>query len=106
MDFGGNLREIRKANGLTQKQIADRLGVTSQAVCRWENNRTEPDMYTVAKLALILGCTTDDLTGHETAPLSPEERELVSLYRKMPEDAKRIILMVMKANPEAKHEEP
>ena len=106
MDFGANLREIRKANGLTQKQVADRLGITSQAVCRWENNRTEPDMYTVAKLALILGCTTDDLTGHETAPLSADERELVSLYRKLPEGTKKIILMVMKANPEGSNEKP
>lgn len=106
MDFGGNLREIRKANGLTQKQVADRLGVTSQAVCRWEGNRTEPDMYTVARLALILGCTTDDLTGHETAPLSAEERELVNLFRKAPVGVKRTVFVLLKETAEEQNEKP
>ena len=48
MDFGLNLKEIRKASGLTQKQVAERLGVTPQAVCKWERNVTEPDMATVS----------------------------------------------------------
>lgn len=100
MNFGMNLKNIRKATGYTQKQVADRLGLTAQAVSKWENNVNEPDMGQIAVMCLMFGCTTDDLTGHETAPLSAEERELVSLYRKVPEDVKDIVLTVLRSRTE------
>ena len=101
MNFGENLKMIRKANGLTQREVSARLGVTPQAVCKWETNTTEPDMATVARLCLILGCTTDDLTGHETAPLSPLERELVSLFRRSSAETREIVMTVLKSRAEA-----
>ena len=40
MDLGGNIRTARKAAGLTQKQLADKLGIYQKDVSRWENNET------------------------------------------------------------------
>lgn len=96
MDFGANLRAIRKANGLTQKEVGQRIGVTSQAVCKWESNQNKPDMITSAKLCLVLGCTLDDLTGYETRRLSDRERELVVLFRQVSPDVQDVVFTILK----------
>lgn len=100
MDFGKNLKSLRKAANLTQDQVARRLGITSQAISRWENNHTEPDMAACADLCLILGCTLDDLTGHESQPLSEDEREIVNMYRKTSEEVREIIRTILKTRSE------
>ena len=46
---------------LTQKQLADELGVTKSAVSMWETGNGKPDIIKLKKLAHILGCTTDEL---------------------------------------------
>ena len=96
MDFGSNLRAIRKANALTQKELGQKIGVTSQAVCKWESNQNKPDMITTAKLCLALGCTLDDLTGYETRPISDKERELIVLFRKVSPDVQDVVFTILK----------
>ena len=51
--FTQNLRRARKAAGLTQQQLADRLHVTRQSVSSWELGRTEPDLQTLTELAEV-----------------------------------------------------
>lgn len=53
--FTQNLRRARKAAGLTQQQLADRLHVTRQSVSSWELGRTEPDLQTLTELAEVFG---------------------------------------------------
>lgn len=62
-DFGGRLAGLRRAAGLSQQQMAERLFVTRQAVSRWEQNRTQPDLATLQQLAATLGCSLDELVG-------------------------------------------
>ena len=57
----------RKRIGLTQDQLAERLGVTAQAVSKWENDQSCPDIATLPRLAEIFGITTDALLGREAA---------------------------------------
>lgn len=57
----------RKRLGLTQDQLAERLGVTAQAVSKWENDQSCPDIGTLPRLAEIFGVTTDELLGREPA---------------------------------------
>ena len=57
-DFGGRLAALRRAAGLSQ-QLADQLFVTRQAVSRWEQNRTQPDLATLQQLTAALGCSLD-----------------------------------------------
>ena len=67
----------RKRLGLTQDQLAERLGVTAQAVSKWENDQSCPDIAMLPKLAEIFGITTDALLGREnTAPV--HEAEIVN----------------------------
>ena len=62
-DFGGRLAALRRAAGLSQQQLAEQLFVTRQAVSRWEQNRTQPDLATLQQLAGTLGCGLDELVG-------------------------------------------
>lgn len=95
MNFGANLKALRKAAGLTQLEVAKRLGLTDMAISRWENNHTEPNMDYCAKLCLILGCTLDDLTGHESQPLSDEEWEIINQFRRSSEETKEIVRTIL-----------
>lgn len=61
--IGSRISAQRKKHGLTQEQLADKLSVTAQAVSKWENNQSCPDIATLPKLAEIFGCSTDELLG-------------------------------------------
>ena len=64
--LGKRIIEHRKALGLTQDQLAEKLGVTAQAVSKWENDQSCPDITMLPKLAEIFGTTTDALLGRKT----------------------------------------
>lgn len=55
----------RKRLQLTQDQLAEKLGVTAQAVSKWENDQSCPDISMLPKLAALFGTSTDALLGHE-----------------------------------------
>ena len=61
--LGKRIVSHRKRLGLTQDQLAERLGVTAQAVSKWENDLSCPDITTLPKLAEIFGTSTDALLG-------------------------------------------
>ena len=63
--LGKRIAAGRKRLGLTQDQLAERLGVTAQAVSKWENDQSCPDITMLPKLAEIFGITTDQLLGRE-----------------------------------------
>ena len=57
------IKILRKRKGLTQHQLADKLGVTDKAVSKWERGLGTPDISMLNKLALILDIDTDNLRG-------------------------------------------
>ncbi|MGN0711319.1 MAG: helix-turn-helix domain-containing protein [Anaerovoracaceae bacterium] len=61
MDFGSQIKSIRKEQNLTQEQLASKLNVTRQAVSNWENNKSLPDLGLVIDLADIFGISLDRL---------------------------------------------
>ena len=61
MNFGLNLRSLRKAANLTQLEVAKRLGITEQAVSRWERGEAIPDAYVLLMMSEIFGVTVDYL---------------------------------------------
>lgn len=80
--MGKRIVENRKRLGLTQDQLAERLGVTAQAVSKWENDQSCPDIAMLPKLAEIFGISTDELLGrevhavvHEGEVVNEEENE-------------------------------
>lgn len=97
MKLGSNIKKYRKEKGLTQEKLAYDLGVSAQAVSRWENDITYPDISMLPILADYFETSIDDLMGRmRECPL--EEREnffktsrecsdsvegQISLYREM-----------------------
>lgn len=69
--FAQRLKELRKIKGVSQIALARQLGLTQQAVGKWETGRSTPDPQTLAALASYFGVTTDHLLGREVQPLSP-----------------------------------
>ena len=61
--FAERLKEARRAKKYSQAELSHRLGVTQQAVGKWETGRSTPDPQTVAQLAEILDTTADALLG-------------------------------------------
>ena len=61
MEFGKQFRELRTARGLTQETVAEKLGVTGQAVSRWERNETLPDISLLPEISAYFGVTIDAL---------------------------------------------
>ena len=67
--MGRRIAALRRQAGLTQEQVAERLGVTAQAVSKWENDVSCPDISLLPGLAELLGVSTDELLG--VRPVEP-----------------------------------
>lgn len=59
--FGKTIKALRKKNNLTQKEFADKLGVTYQAVSKWENGKNMPDILLIKEISLLLNVDIDEL---------------------------------------------
>ena len=59
--LGKNIHTHRQKKGWSQAALAERLGVTPQAVSKWEHAKTAPDLSLLPKIAWVFGCRIDDL---------------------------------------------
>ena len=72
MQIGKTIRKYRKENGLTQDEMAARLGVTAPAVNKWENDNSYPDISLLAPIARLLNISLDTLFSFQEE-LTPDE---------------------------------
>lgn len=71
--LGTFLAALRKANGMTQKQLADMLNVSDKSVSRWERDECAPDLCLIPVIAEIFGITSDELLrGQRRSPDAPQ----------------------------------
>jgi len=77
--IGKKISMLRKEKGMTQDELAERLGVSPQAVSKWENDVSCPDIMLLPVIAKLLGTTTDELLSmepkKETVLLPAEQRK-------------------------------
>ena len=76
------LKALRKERGYSQKSLSQQLGVSQQAVGKWETGRSSPDPTTLAKLAEILDTSADYLLGIGTSPAAAQR--LLGGYEESP----------------------
>ena len=74
--IGAFIAALRRANGMTQRELADRLSVSDKTVSRWERDDGAPDISLIPVIAEIFGVTCDELRRGERR--SAEEREEIS----------------------------
>ena len=61
MNLEEKLKQARKAAGLTQKDLAERIGVYAKDICRWETGERTPSIESFAKLCKALGASADEI---------------------------------------------
>ncbi len=80
-NIGANIARLRREHNMKQDELAEMLDVTPQAVSKWENGASMPDIALLPKLANIFGVTIDDLFGADRTPepdvqmVPPEKRK-------------------------------
>ena len=65
MGIEERLKKLRKSAGLTQTELADRMGVHPQTISKWERGISQPDISQLAALASALGVSIEELFGGE-----------------------------------------
>ena len=80
VNFGPRIQAARKAQGMTQKELAERLGVQNTTVSNWEKNLNKQDGDAIQRLCEILELTPNQLYGVEDRPA----RNLDDLIREEP----------------------
>jgi len=63
MEFGKRLKQLRRERGVSQEFIAERLGISRQAVSKWESDTAQPDLDNLVKLSEVLEVSVDTLVG-------------------------------------------
>ena len=81
--FADRIRQLRLAAGLTQPQLAAKLGVTKNAVTNWEAGSSRPDISTLAGLCDALSVGADELLGRGVSNISVSEIRLIKRFRNL-----------------------
>ena len=76
MTLGDKLSKLRKENNYTQEQLADVLGVSRQAISKWESNITYPETDKLVRMSKLFHCTTDYLLLDEDEMDTDEEQNI------------------------------
>lgn len=78
--FSRNLRKFRLSKGLTQEQLAQKLGVSVQSISRWECGNTLPDVLLLPEIARTYHVTVDDLYREDAAAYPSYAQRLLAVY--------------------------
>lgn len=73
MTLGKKLSNYRKLAGITQQQLAEQLNMSAQAISKWENDMSEPDLTTLKTLARLYNTTVDELLDSESVGAIPTQ---------------------------------
>ena len=84
--LGMMIASLRKENGMTQFELAEKMGVTDKAVSKWERDLSCPDVNTIPKLAEVFGISVDELMQIKAESQNESKQDVTS-----------IINMIMKA---------
>lgn len=92
-----NLRTLRAESGVTQKQLADAVGISQQSINKYENHNIEPDIETMIRIADFFHVSVDHLIGHAVlnTELSSTEARLLAQYRKLSNKQQECVRFLM-----------
>lgn len=85
MDIAERLQELRKKAGYSQEQVADMLGLSRQAISKWESGQGKPEIDNVVKLTELYHVSADYIllgTEKQIIVPAPEKKELSHEYKK------------------------
>lgn len=82
LQFKDKIKKLRKEKDMTQEQLAEYMGVSPQAVSRWETGATCPDIFALPSLAELFDITVDELLGVDEKEKQKEIRNIISIAEK------------------------
>ena len=92
MTLGKRIAQYRKEKGLTQEALAQAMNVSAQAVSKWENDQTCPDITSLPQLSRILDVTVDELLSGKTENLPAVTMQPIENRKAVEEMILRIII--------------
>ena len=93
--LGTMIAELRKQHGMTQLELAEKMGVTDKAVSKWERDLSCPDINSLPTLAEILGGSVEELMQIKKEAAEEEETPKVSKIAEIMEIAPKAVAMAM-----------
>ena len=89
------IKELRRKSGKTQSQLGDCLGVTQQAIERWENGRTEPNASMLIQISKFFGVTVDYLLDVPDESLNIDRNSamdtMIKMYKNLSLEERQVI---------------
>ncbi len=103
MEIGKIISKLRNDRGLTQRDLAEILGVSNGAIGMWETQKREPDLDTVKKMTSFFNVTADYLIGNQQIPLdnskikqiTAKEEKLLNGFRELSEDDQEEFIKIL-----------
>ncbi len=65
-DLGNRIQSLRKSKSMSQEDLANQLGVSRQAISKWERGEALPDLYNARSIAVVFEISIDELMGNVT----------------------------------------
>lgn len=93
--IGRNLTTLRKNAGLTQKELAAKIGVNHSVISNWERGINKYDIEKLKPISEILEVSVNDLLGLDTEYLNSDEKKLIKTFRELDKQGKDLVLYVM-----------
>ncbi len=100
-----NLRALREEAGVTQKQLADAIGVSQQSINKYENHKIEPDIDTMVRISSFFHTSVDYLIGNTEVrrkievihafELNEEESKMLQAYRLLSDTKRHAVNLVI-----------
>lgn len=102
-----NLRALRDHAGISQKQLAETIGVSQQSINKYENHNIEPDIETMIRIADYFDTSVDYLIGHShirrkcenvtQCDLNDQELLMMNQFRKLSKEKKLCVAMLVES---------
>lgn len=99
--MGNNIKKFRKACGLSQIELGEKLGVTQQVITNWERDLREPNVETLLKIAGIFEITLEQLVGQKNADINEQTSRALQkrfeLIKKLPPEKQKAFMTFVDA---------
>lgn len=110
------IKELREADGLSQKELAEKLGIAKNTLSQYEHNKSNPSLEVIVQLSAFFDVSVDYLLGlssdgelrpavpYSTPVLTDEEKDLLDTFRAIPDNTKGVALTMLHSLAPAKKE--
>ena len=98
MNIGNNIAALRKEKGITQEELANILGVSAQAVSKWENNSSCPDVALLTDIADYFGVTVDALLRAQGDEITSAQPQVTTSSKAQNNFTKNVSIKIVQQN--------